>query len=270
MKPILYSIISWALLTLLVGCSVRRPATTATQPIGGVSISQSSPLGSIRQNTRQESAFRFSSNSSIRAGEINLGSRVDWDVTPGQGIFLSLRPVVFVEAARGYLTPSSVELYDLMGKRKVEVSYDDLSRELGIRVDYPLLESFLLGQIIAESASSKFSLQSQDQDQDIRQVHSLRLDGAEILYQISDLCIDHTLFSSPKKEDLIEISYSRDKSRPMPSSQTVWKRKGKNKATLDIQIESYRSISLEESRLNSRPRGSYSTISLQELKNLFQ
>ncbi len=78
----------------------------------------------------------------------NLSSKVRMEVGRGKGVYLSIRPFPLIELARFWFLPKRIYIVNLMDKSYAELSYKQLSKELGVTLSYPQVEGLLTGQLV--------------------------------------------------------------------------------------------------------------------------
>lgn len=93
-------------------------------------------LSLLEQRGENWSAIRGSFGASIKGGGKSVFSRVNFTAIKGQGIKLSIVPLVFVEAARLWFSTDGITLVDLINGRYAQESYEALSERLGFPVNY--------------------------------------------------------------------------------------------------------------------------------------
>ena len=65
-------------------------------------------------------------------------------------IWFSLSPGVGIEVARGLITKDSLIFIDRINKNVVRLNFETLSQQFGFKLDYPLLESMVIGNMPVE------------------------------------------------------------------------------------------------------------------------
>lgn len=135
---------SVALILFLGACGVGKRAYTS-----GVSVEadKSALLARIETNRVAWSAVRGSWQGDISLGSKSFSSRINVSAVRTRGMYLSVVPFPLIEAARAWFMPEGITIVDVLNKRYVETSYAELSRHLGMTIDYAQVEALLLGQI---------------------------------------------------------------------------------------------------------------------------
>lgn len=260
MKPILYTLAILSLLASLASCRTTQTSASLSAPIG--SRPTNNAIRRVEQSFAQENhAYRMASNVQLSSSSINFSSRVDWLIVKKQGIKASIRPVFFMEAARAFFFPDAFYLYDLVGKRKLEMTYQELSKEIGVEVSYALIEAAILGEFVS-GANIPISL-SQTVSGASRLEQKLN-DGSCLQYEIAQDRILKTSFETFDQEDRIEIVYQK------PSSQIDWIHNQKLKARTQIEVSTFDQLSSGESASLALPSGNFRKLTFQAIKQMLK
>lgn len=86
--------------------------------------------------------IRFDDGTKDLAGSANVRLQKD------SVIWMSLSPGLGVEVARLYISPDSIHFMDRINKTYLRLSFDQLSNEYNFDIDYNLIESLVIGNLI--------------------------------------------------------------------------------------------------------------------------
>lgn len=129
-----------------IGCASRPQTTNSTNTTVAVR-----PKEYMQQfaNARAESIpWQASGTLSIATKGFSVDVRADISLFPERGLYMSLRPLPFVEVARIYLLPDQFILIDKYDERYFATSYEELNKELKFPISYSLIESLILGEAV--------------------------------------------------------------------------------------------------------------------------
>ncbi len=145
-KTVSYIFLVAALLSL-VGCSIRRQITPAAVNVGSTVIRSERDFISVLNRNDQFGSLRTSADAEIKMPDKSFSSRINLTIIRGKGIRMILIPLPFVELGRIWITPTGITATDAIHKYYTELSYTELSEELGMPIDYESLESLLCGRL---------------------------------------------------------------------------------------------------------------------------
>ncbi len=148
MKPQTISYILFiATVLFLTGCGVHRQSAPAAVSVGNTVIRSERDFISVLNQNDQFGSLRTSADAEIKMPNKSFSSRVNLTIVRGKGIRMILIPLPFVELGRIWITPTGVTATDAIHKYYAELSYAELSKELGMPIDYESLESLLCGRL---------------------------------------------------------------------------------------------------------------------------
>lgn len=150
MKPTYQSLFAFALVALT-GCGIQRPSTSERQPTERVvSTGQASLQERLDERLTSTPSYaptlRGNLQAELRLGKEQVSTKIHATIQRGQMIYWSVVPFPLIEAARIWFTPTGITAVDRIHGRYAELSYAELSEELGYPLSYPEVEQLLLGK----------------------------------------------------------------------------------------------------------------------------
>ncbi len=105
-------------------------------------------LGAIAKRLNSWTAMKVNWRASLQYKEESLSSKMRMEVARGKGLYLSIRPFPFVELARFWFLDKQIYLVNMMDKSYAEISYAQLSEELGVSLNYEQVEGLFTAQAV--------------------------------------------------------------------------------------------------------------------------
>lgn len=134
----------------LTACGIRKQAPTSSKPVeASTATKKLAALHDevIKQN-QSWTALKARIDGELRRGDKSFSARIQLQASRGKGIRLSVHYLLF-EVARVWFTPSGVTFVDLINGGYAQEAYSQFGERLGITIDYPQIESLILGGVFA-------------------------------------------------------------------------------------------------------------------------
>lgn len=208
----------------------------------------------------------LSMNQGNREGSLSMRAKI----IRNRGMVFSLYPLAIVEAARIYVLPDVILLYDLINKNRVEISYAQLSNRIGGDVSYQDLQDILVGEASMIGHTEQKTIAGKGSI-----IKLTRPSSQEVLYHLSPqgslmrIEIPDTRFASP-----LQIKYTQWTARQLPKE--VWfllpptmESKKSGASFLSFSYQSCKVLTANDTDVMRMPKGAFSTISLDDLLDLF-
>ncbi|MFA0961519.1 DUF4292 domain-containing protein [Roseivirga sp. BDSF3-8] len=97
----------------------------------------------------------FSTKTKIRFkdNEQDLNTNANVRIKKDSVIWLSVNAALGIEAARGLITKDSMVILNRLEKKLLVYDYDELSEKFGMRIDYNIIQSAFLGNLLVDRDS---------------------------------------------------------------------------------------------------------------------
>lgn len=219
-----------------------------------------------------DTALHINGSASLLSKErsgISLSCSID--LVRNKGIRISVRPVIFIEAIRAYITPQSIEVYDLIHDNKAILEYSNLSRLLGCTISYNDLQDLLTGEVCSDAETS-LSI-NRDQSGTTKVLVSSP-NGKNLHYGLDNLCRPIWVrLSSPNYPEGAVVNYRREDQRLFPIELHLSLSETKHSHSIEAELQIN---SVEESSpstilpmIERKPKGNFTEMSPQQLIGAF-
>ena len=196
------------------------------------------------------------------------------------GIRVSLRPVSFVEAARIYILPQEILLFDRIHSYKTSLSYGYLSDIIGFNITYTDVQDLLLGEFHSTPSRTVSALNADEADIHTGGGHSIAADGgikvipapgSELFYRVGRTTgILNVAFYGTDPAVQLAIRYDRSAADRIPRLvEGSFAQSGKGTHRGSLRIRSAEPL-FSAPGVHTLPSGRFDFVSPEELFNAFK
>lgn len=132
----------------LTACGIRKPNNKPSKPIEVLAQHREAQEQAVLAQNQSWTALKARIDGELRRGDKSFSARIQLQASRGKGIRLSVHYLLF-EVARVWFTPSGVTFVDLINGGYAQEPYSQFGERLGITIDYPQIESLILGGVFA-------------------------------------------------------------------------------------------------------------------------
>lgn len=262
-------VLSW----LVSSCGVKHNRPIDRTPEDTPILSCNQDLSAWQSEMRSfDTALHINGSASLLSkGRSGISLSCSIDLVRNKGIRISVRPVIFIEAIRAYITPQSIEVYDLIHDNKAILEYSNLSRLLGCTISYNDLQDLLTGEVCSDAETS-LSI-NRDQSGTTKVLVSSP-NGKNLHYGLDNLCRPIWVrLSSPNYPEGAVVNYRREDQRLFPIELHLSLSETKHSHSIEAELQIN---SVEESSpstilpmIERKPKGNFTEVSPQQLIGAF-
>lgn len=262
------------LLTLLVlaGCSTSRkmdsatkaPMPTESRSLLSRAIQQRPPIQMLQAKAQFTLQIPGKSEKSI-GGSLRM--------VRGEGIQLSIAPLLGIEMFRAEFTPLQVTLINRLSRQYTECTYRELSDRLHTTVDYPAIQALFMNELFIGDHPISSSDIRQFQAAEAPQSVSFLASQGSIRYQFDINRLDNFLITTRLQSSDYRMiwdysDFEKVAAIAFPSSIHVRLEKGSHEARLSLSLNRLRIN--EPTELNGGVSSRYTRVSIDELLKQIQ